>query len=165
MAVVWRKSGGSRTTGMQCAHADIFTVWAARITKSKCFSITTLRRSFLAIEVIFLISSGGMGRNNNLVSSQWLPLPFAVQPVLQCVHTCVTRRDTAVSLDIFIYCTTYSSMLCAFRLVYPVHSIHMFEWYTGTLHVVCLYTQYIEYTHVRMYSCSMYSTDDQLYAH
>jgi hypothetical protein len=63
MAVVWRKSGGCRT--MQCMrvwpHADIFSMCAARIANSKCpLSRTTLRRSFSAIGVIFLISSGGM---------------------------------------------------------------------------------------------------------
>ena len=61
MAVVWRKSHIA-------AYPDILTVLAARIANSKCFPLTTLQRSFLVIAVVFLISSGGMGRNNNLVS-------------------------------------------------------------------------------------------------
>jgi hypothetical protein len=39
-------------------------------TQRSSISITTLRRSFSAIALAFLISSGGMGRNNNLVSAR-----------------------------------------------------------------------------------------------
>jgi hypothetical protein len=79
MADVWRNSRGTRS--MQCAHADIFTVWASRIANSACSSITTLRRSFLAIAVAFLISSGGMSRNNRRLSPRWVPPLIPVQPV------------------------------------------------------------------------------------
>ena len=79
MVVLWRKCRGSPS--MQCAHADIFTVWAPRIANSKCSSITTLRRSFLAIAVVFLISSGGMSRNNSRLSPRWVPPLIPVQPV------------------------------------------------------------------------------------
>ena len=95
-AVVRRNPRGTRP--MQCPHADIFTVWASRIANSKCSSITTLRRSFLAIAVICLISSGDTGRNNSRSSPRWALPSFPVQPVLIFILVLVTHVHTTTAV-------------------------------------------------------------------
>ena len=74
-----------------CAHADIFTVWASQMANSKCSSIITLWRSFLTIAVVFLISSGGMSRNNSLLSPRWFPPPSVHNPYMRVWF--MTRTD------------------------------------------------------------------------